>query len=107
MADFRFDEIGYWSEVKLAIIKEYAHAYSTIMAAPERGKLRNRHIYIDGFAGAGVHLSKMTHDFVPGSPLNALLVQPPFNEYHLIDINKGKAGHLRDLTKDRKEVHVY
>lgn len=25
-----FDEIGYWSEVKLAIVKEYAAAYSNI-----------------------------------------------------------------------------
>jgi hypothetical protein len=28
-----FDEIGYWSEVKLEIIKKYAAAYSTILAA--------------------------------------------------------------------------
>jgi len=107
MPDFRFDEIGYWSEVKLAIIKEYAHAYSTIMAAAERGPLRNRHIYIDGFAGAGIHISKNTREFVSGSPLNALLVEPPFSEYHLIDLNKGKAANLRELTRDRPDVHVY
>jgi hypothetical protein len=29
----QFDEIGIWSEVKLAIIKEYASAYATIMEA--------------------------------------------------------------------------
>jgi hypothetical protein len=28
-----YDEIGIWSEVKLAIIKEYASAYATIMEA--------------------------------------------------------------------------
>src|SRR5689334_22566425 len=40
----RFDEIGYWSEIKLSIIKEYAAAYSTILSA------RNfHHVYIDGF----------------------------------------------------------
>jgi len=27
-APLKFDEIGYWSEVKLEIIKEYASAYS-------------------------------------------------------------------------------
>lgn len=28
-----FDEIGYWSEIKLDIIREYAQAYSTILSA--------------------------------------------------------------------------
>ncbi len=34
MADkpLQFDEIGYWSEVKLDIVKKYAKAYSTIVA---------------------------------------------------------------------------
>ena len=27
-----FDEIGYWSEIKLDIVKEYAQAYSKILA---------------------------------------------------------------------------
>ncbi len=27
----RYDEIGYWSEVKLDVIRKYATAYSTIM----------------------------------------------------------------------------
>lgn len=32
MSDIRFDEIGYWSEIKLDIVRDYAQAYSTIMA---------------------------------------------------------------------------
>ena len=75
--EVRFDEIGYWSEVKLDIIREYAAAYSRILNA-QNGL---SHIYIDGFAGAGVHRRKETGDFVPGSPLNALNVDPPFKEY--------------------------
>lgn len=27
----KYDEIGYWSEIKLDIIKEYASAYSRIL----------------------------------------------------------------------------
>ena len=46
----RFDEIGYWSEVKLDIVRKYVKAYSTIMA--KQASIR-RHIYIDAFAGAG------------------------------------------------------
>jgi hypothetical protein len=41
---------------------------------------RFHHVYIEGFAGAGVHLSKTSQQFVPGSPLNALNVKPPFCE---------------------------
>jgi hypothetical protein len=33
MPPFEFDVINYWSEVKLDIIKDYARAYSRIMAA--------------------------------------------------------------------------
>ena len=105
VSEVKFDEIGYWSEVKLAIIKDYARAYSTILAKQSNLK----HIYIDGFAGAGVHVSRSTGQFVPGSPLNALLVEPPFTQYHLIDLNTGKAGSLRKLASDRlnRDVFVY
>ena len=50
-----FDQVGYWSEVKLDIIKEYATAYSIILSAQKKPALE--HIYIDAFAGAGVHVS--------------------------------------------------
>lgn len=101
---FKYDEIGYWSEVKLAIIREYAAAYSRILAA--QAAIR-RHVYIDAFAGAGKHVSKRTGEFVPGSPLNALLVQPPFREIHLVDLHGGKTDELRKLVGDRKDVHVH
>ena len=63
-------------------------------------------MYIDAFAGAGVHISKATGEYVHGSPTNALLVQPPFREYYLIDIDRQKVTRLRDETKDRKDVHI-
>jgi hypothetical protein len=57
MAERNLDEVGYWSEVKLAIVKEYATSYSTIMSAQRRDRIRIlRHLYVDGFAGAGVHV---------------------------------------------------
>lgn len=100
-----FDEINYWSEVKLDIVREYASAYSRILSAQTAPPLY--HIYIDGFAGAGVHISKSTGEFISGSPLNALLVRPPFREYHFVDLDSGKADALRALTKERKDVTVY
>lgn len=64
-----YDEIGSWSEIKLEIVRKYAAAYSTIMAKQPSIK---KHIYVDAFAGPGVHISRATGDFVLGSPLNAL-----------------------------------
>lgn len=103
--DMPFDEIGYWSEIKLDIIKEYAVAYSTILGAQKNPTLY--HIYIDAFAGAGVHKSKSSSEFVPGSPTNALLVKPPFREYHFIDLDKQKVAALEKLAKEKGKVHIY
>lgn len=100
----KLDEIGYWSEVKLDIVKKYAKAYSTIMNAQPRIK---EHIYIDAFSGAGVHISKQTKEHILGSPLNALNIEPPFKEFHFIDLNGGKADALRKLCASSRNVRVY
>jgi hypothetical protein len=55
-APFKFDEIGYWSELKLEIVEKYGSAYTTAFANEKRLKK----YYIDAFSGAGVHLSKRT-----------------------------------------------
>jgi three-Cys-motif partner protein len=99
----RFDEIGYWSEVKLDIVKEYAAAYSRILTAQRRF----RHVYIDAFAGAGLHLSKRRRAFVSGSPVNALEVQPPFREYHFIDLCQKRVDFLHRLVGDHSNVRIY
>lgn len=98
----KLDEIGEWSELKLDILKKYAGAYCTIL------KARRLHpIYIDGFAGAGVHIRKGTKVLVPGSPLNALKVKPPFEEHHWIDLDKSKVTALKRQTAGLKHVHIY
>jgi three-Cys-motif partner protein len=104
MSARRLDEIGYWSEVKLDIVREYASAYSIIM---NKQKAIRRYAYIDGFAGAGVHLSKQTGRMVAGSPLNALLLEPPFSEYHFINLDGDRAAKLRTLAAGRPDVHVH
>ena len=96
-------EIGNWSEIKLQIVKEYAAAFSTVLTRQPYIK----HDYIDAFAGAGVHISKSTKEFIPGSPLNALFVEPPFNELYLIDLDGKKTEILRELTREYANVHVY
>jgi three-Cys-motif partner protein len=99
----QFDEIGDWSEVKLDIVKEYAAAYSRILTAQRRF----RHVYIDAFGGAGLHLSKTREAFIPGSPINALQVEPPFREYHFIDLKQEKVDFLRRLVGKRPGVRIY
>jgi three-Cys-motif partner protein len=98
------DQVGYWTEVKLDIVRKYAQAYSTIMN--RQASIRS-YLYIDAFAGAGVHISRRTNDFIPGSPLNALNVNPPFREYHFVDINGDKAAALKELAGDDPSVFVY
>jgi len=62
----RYDEIGYWSAIKLDIVREYAEAYSR-SSATERS--RDSITLISTPLGAGIHILKTTGDFVPGSPL--------------------------------------
>ncbi|HEU0073515.1 MAG TPA: three-Cys-motif partner protein TcmP [Dehalococcoidia bacterium] len=101
----RYDEVGYWSEIKLDIVRQYAGSYSTILSAQRNPALT--HIYVDAFAGPGVHISRQTGQFIQGSPLNALNVDPPFKEYHFIDIEGAKIESLRELVGDRADVFTY
>lgn len=100
------DEIGPWTEVKLEIVKEYASAYSRILAAQTNPSFE--HVYIDAFAGPGIHISRTDGRFVPGSPLNALNVEPPFKEYYFIDIDHLKIQELEKLADENPhQIFVY
>lgn len=101
--DLQIDEIGPWSEIKLEIIRKYAAAYSTILAKQPR----LAHIYVDAFAGAGVHRSRETDELVQGSPLVALSVKPRFSEYHFVDLNPAKASALLQRVKGEPNTYVY
>ena len=103
-------DIGPWSEVKLAIIREYAKAYSAILSKQPRLS----HVYIDAFAGAGLHQSRASGNLVPGSPTVALQTTPPFSAYHFIDLDGGNVDTLRGLLTsgtmgdvDLGCVHLY
>lgn len=96
-----FDEIGYWSEIKLDIVRRYALEYSKILS-----KRKLYHIYIDAFAGSGRHISRTTGSSVPGSPQIALDIIPPFKEYYFIDIDGAKVAELNKIVANRPEAHV-
>ena len=77
MAKLRLDEVGYWSEIKLEILEQYARAYSVILSSQANIAA---HLYIDGFAGAGEHIAKRTQTKIPGSPSIALGIEPKYRD---------------------------
>jgi len=105
MAEAKIDEIGRWTKVKLDILKRYAAEYSKILSSQKTPPFF--HVYIDAFAGAGYHLSKTTGEWVLGSPLNALLVQPPFREYHSIDLDGDRIAGLDEVIGQRSDVFLH
>lgn len=106
MSDLPFhpDEIGYWSELKLEIIEKYGQGYTN--AFNRRGS-RLKKYYIDGFSGAGVHLSKRTGEPIDGSPARALKVMPPFDGFHFIDMNADKTAYLERVRAERSNVDIH
>lgn len=100
----RLDEIGYWSEVKLDIVRKYASAYSRIMA--NQSFVRS-YLYVDGYAGAGTHISERTGGEVAGSPVNAMRITPPFTELHFIDLDRSRTTELERLASGDPRVTVH
>lgn len=99
-----FDSIGYWSEMKIDIVRAYAQEYARIMKAQ---KQRFHFVYIDAFAGAGQHISRTSGQIVPGSPITVLEISPAFSEYHFIELEPAKAAHLELLIDQREKVFIH
>ena len=102
-APLKFDEINYWTELKLEIIKKYGEAYTKAFARHPNLKK----FYIDGFSGAGVHLSKQSKQQVEGSPALALKVSPSFDHFFFVDMNPKKTRHLEKLCAGRSDVSIH
>jgi three-Cys-motif partner protein len=89
------DVVGYWTEMKLAILQDYATAYAQILKAQTAIK----HVaYIDGFAGAGAHISKKSGELIQGSPARALSIRPAFSHYHFVEMDENRADRLRSMS---------
>lgn len=100
---FEFDEIGYWSELKLEIVEKYGSAYTRAFANSSRLKK----YYIDAFSGAGSHISKRTGKQVEGSPARALKIRPSFDHFYFIDLDKGKTAYLNEIYGNRTDVTIH
>ena len=101
---FQPDEINYWSELKLEIIENYGHGYTT--AFNKLGANLKKY-YIDGFSGAGVHISKRTGEPIDGSPARALNVKPAFNGFYFIDMNADKTAYLERVRAGRVDIEIH
>jgi three-Cys-motif partner protein len=101
---FTPDEIGPWSEIKLEIIQKYGPAYTNAFSG--KGRMLKRY-YIDGFSGAGVHVSKQSKGVIDGSPARALKVTPPFDGFYFIDLNADKTDYLRQQCAGRSNVTIF
>ncbi len=99
----RLDVVGYWTEIKLQIIQEYAKAYAQVL---NKQRLIKHVAYIDGFAGAGVHISKESGEVIEGSPARALSIQPRFTHYHFVEMNPARVERLRGMSP-KEDVSVY
>lgn len=97
------DVVGYWTEMKLAILQDYATAYAQIVKAQTAIK----HVaYIDGFAGAGAHISKESGELIQGSPARVLSIHPAFSHYHFVEMNENRVDRLRSMSS-QKNATVY
>ena len=90
---FVFDEVGYWSEVKQDIVTLYAQEYTKILRAQGRFQFS----YIEGFSSSGVQIRKDSGEVSLGSAIRALTVEPPFDEYHFVDIDPEKLRTLKNV----------
>jgi len=104
IVETKHDEIGFWSEIKLDILKKYSLAYSRII---KKQSLPFKTLYIDAFAGSGKHVSKTTGEFVAGSPARALDVEPRFDEYHFVDMDEAKVKSLEQIASKHKNVTLH
>jgi three-Cys-motif partner protein len=98
----QFDEVGHWSELKLEIVEKYGAAYTRAFSnTPNLKKY-----YIDGYSGAGLHISKRSGVQIEGSPARALKVRPPFDGFYFIDMDPMRTAHLDTLCQGPGDVVI-
>lgn len=129
-------EVGSWAREKLGYLRNYLHAYTTVMnsKAREMKDLRG-FFYVDAFAGSGSlkirksesmpseerwlrglsdyasSRSDEVQQYISGSPRIALELQRPFTDYIFIEIDETKIGRLQQLKhefdKRNTRIHIH
>jgi three-Cys-motif partner protein len=106
---------GSWTATKLKILKSYLQAYSRIFAKNEKAKFFDT-FYVDAFAGSGYIQTgdrsliserelftgfeeTESQEFLKGSSVCALEVDPPFKNYLFIERSPDRCIELEKLRK--------
>jgi three-Cys-motif partner protein len=97
-------KLGRGRRSNLRSFKKYGPAYTNAFSG--KGRTLKRY-YIDGFSGAGVHLSKQSKGVIEGSPARALKVTPPFDGFTFIDMNADKTEYLRQQCAGRSDNTIF
>lgn len=98
-----FDRVGNWSEIKLEIIEKYAAVYSLILSNHDY----LHHAYIDGFCGPGINFSRESGEIIAGSPLIAMNIDPPFEEYYFVDMDPAKVDYLKMQVSEKDNAYIF
>jgi three-Cys-motif partner protein len=83
-------DVGAWGERKYRLVANYAQMFATSMK--EKWDCR---VYIDLFAGAGRARFRGTQTIIPASPLLALRIENPFDQYIFCEDDAEKLAALR------------
>lgn len=118
--DHKEATVGPWAKAKLDALEAYLRFYGQALS-----KQQFTRVYIDAFAGACVTKvrgtgsppepspffdeaedSKDQTEFVLGSPVRAMSVQPGFDRLFFFDLDETRAGTLRQLAGGRTGISV-
>jgi three-Cys-motif partner protein len=100
LSSYQPDEIGEWSERKIAIVAKYAKAYASVLSG------RFKYFYIDGFTGGPIALRKGTTERVETTARRILQIEPAFSGYYLVDADPAKAAAMREACKMRPQAEA-
>lgn len=94
-----------WSIVKLVLLGQWAHVYTTILGKNWKGRIR----YVDLLAGSGTTKVQETNDVIKGSPFVVKeFAFKPFDDYILVERNEERYNALclnaRQLGKISKPI---
>ncbi|HYA64764.1 MAG TPA: three-Cys-motif partner protein TcmP [Candidatus Sulfotelmatobacter sp.] len=91
-----YNDVGLWTEEKHRLVAYYASEFSGAM----KDKFQKR-VYIELYAGAGYSRIRGTDRIIPGSPINALGLDVPFDKYIFCEENT----ELRQALETRVRRH--
>jgi three-Cys-motif partner protein len=97
------DKLQPWSAIKHDIVASYAAVYTQILS---KQPFIKRFVYLDAFAGAGVARTK-DDELAYAGAARVLQAEPPFSEYHFMELHPEKADILRELARNRPNARVH